>query len=82
MTTIVNTCTDSKYGNLSCEFCKGEGQYSRDSDGMAIEGQCSFCEGTGLDLEWITEALGEGYTRKHLAKMAGLSLYKFNKLTK
>lgn len=38
-----------KYEELKCEFCDGCGEFSRDSDGMAVEGQCSFCNGTGVD---------------------------------
>lgn len=33
-----------------CEFCEGSGEFSRDnSDGVAVEGKCSFCNGTGLE---------------------------------
>lgn len=31
------------------------------------------------ELEWITEAMAEGYTKKFLAKKYGMSLYRFNK---
>lgn len=37
-------------GESACEFCGGSGEFSRDnSDGVAIEGKCSFCEGTGVE---------------------------------
>lgn len=31
------------------------------------------------ELEWITEALGEGYTKKQLAKQYGVSIKTLNK---
>jgi hypothetical protein len=31
------------------------------------------------DLEWILEALSEGYTKKQLARQYGVSVYKLNK---
>lgn len=38
-----------KLEDLKCEFCGGSGEFSRDnSDGVAVEGECSFCEGTGI----------------------------------
>lgn len=33
-------------------------------------------------VEWMLEALCEGYTKKQLAKKEGMSLYKFNKKLK
>lgn len=39
-----------KLQDLECEFCDGEGWFSRDNaDGVAVEGDCSFCNGTGID---------------------------------
>lgn len=35
---------------MGCEFCGGSGEFSRDnSDGVAIEGKCDFCKGTGIE---------------------------------
>lgn len=35
---------------VTCEFCNGAGEFSRDnSDGVAIEGLCSFCDGKGYE---------------------------------
>ena len=34
---------------MGCEFCKGSGEFSRDSDGVAIEGKCIYCNGTGIE---------------------------------
>jgi len=45
-----NTETDSVQ---KCEYCNGIGRYSKDcqyGDGiMALEWDCSFCKGTGVD---------------------------------
>lgn len=35
---------------MGCEFCHGTGEFSRDnSDGVATEGKCDFCKGTGIE---------------------------------
>jgi len=34
------------------------------------------------DLEWVTEAIGEGYTKKQLAKQYGVSVPTLNRLLK
>lgn len=39
-----------KHEDLKCEFCDGSGEYSRDnSDGIAVEGECAFCGGSGIE---------------------------------
>lgn len=42
-----------KLEDLKCEFCQGEGWFSRDSDGAAIEGECSYCKGTGIEDNFV-----------------------------
>lgn len=39
-----------KHEDLKCEFCNGDGWFSRDNaDGVAIEGDCYFCNGSGIE---------------------------------
>lgn len=53
--TDVETLTKNMYSVVitkhePCEFCDGSGEFSRDnSDGVAVEGTCDFCKGTGID---------------------------------
>jgi len=49
-----------KYEDLKCEFCDGNPHISRDnSDGMAIEYECTFCNGTGIDKAQLFKAFCE-----------------------
>lgn len=46
--------TTEKYkkrlGASDCQFCGGSGEFSHDnSDGIAVEGVCTFCNGTGYE---------------------------------
>lgn len=49
-----------KHITPKCEFCEGAGEYSRDnSDGVAVEGTCTYCNGSGIERSQLTS---EGIT--------------------
>lgn len=52
------------YEDLKCEFCDGAGEISRDSDGAAVEYDCHYCKGTGIDQDQLRicflKSFGEG----------------------
>lgn len=63
-----------KYEDLKCEFCDGSGEYSRDnSDGVAVEGDCCFCIGTGIDDNQLQKLFTERYS-KNPCRFCGCSI--------
>lgn len=53
-----------KYEELKCEFCEGAGEISRDNDGMAVEYECHYCNGTGIDNEQLNKLMNERFAKK------------------
>lgn len=41
------------HDDLKCEFCDGAGEVSRDSDGAAVEYDCTYCGGDGIDKDQL-----------------------------
>lgn len=47
-----------KYEDLKCEFCDGLGGREKNIDGMDCPVICSFCDGTGIDLDQLEKLIG------------------------
>lgn len=45
--------------DVKCDFCGGVGEVSRDHDGMAVEHECSFCDGLGIDKDALAANIGQ-----------------------
>lgn len=64
-----------KYEDLKCEFCDGCGEFSRDnSDGVAVEGDCSFCNGTGTDQDQLHKLFMQTFSSQNPCAMCGCSM--------
>lgn len=64
-----------KYEDLKCEFCDGAGEFSRDnSDSVAIEGECSYCNGTGIDQDKLKECFINTFGTQEPCAICGCSL--------
>jgi hypothetical protein len=71
-----------KHDDLKCEFCDGYGEFSRDnSDGVAVEGECQYCKGTGIDEDQLRIAFLEHFSTQEPCALFGCSLDAHNSET-